>query len=547
MKSVKKLTALLIVISIFVGLLSGCTATAEGKALFDAMVKSQGIRSSMNDIEMSLKLDSAGLSEKDSAGFAQASAMLKDVKWSMNMKQITNEELTASKSEVGMKMSMGGISMDMGAWVEMDLTGSEPVLKEIIKVPSMVFAAYPSLAGKEYLVMDLNDMMKTSGTGTSGEVADISGFMKVSKELKEKADVFLSSYLAQYDPGFKLITDAGMREITTPEGKVNAHIYKISLDDKSAKQLVRYTVNNLADNKDAMAFVIEYVKLVQQVSVSANPQAGQSVEFDKMLADFETKKPELLTKFNGFMDGIENTRLIGDKGIVLEYAIDEKGFIVSQSANMDIVMDMSMLSGMTGAENAAPGTISAAIGFNMLTYNINKDMNIEMPSLTAENSMDFNKYMEAVMQSALEAQGLTAAPSDVVILLDGKPVSINAYNINGSNYVGLRGLAAALKGSPKQFDVSWDKEGNAINLTSNKAYTVVGGEIVSGVGSGKIAVMNTSAIMKDGVRIYLHSYKIDGSNYVRLRDIAQAFDLGITWDASTKTINLDTASGHTEQ
>ncbi len=547
MKSIKKLAALIIVISIFAGLLSGCTATAEGKALYDAMVKSQGIRSSMNNIEMSLKLNSTGLSEKDSASFAQASAMLKDVKWSMNMKQITNEELTASKSEVGMKVSMGGISMDMGAWVDMDLTGSEPVLKETIKLPSMVFAAYPSLAGKEYLVMDLGEMMKTSGTGTSGKTADISGFMKVSKDLKEKADVFLSSYLAQYDPGFKLIADAGMREITTPEGKVNAHIYKISLDDKSAKQLVRYTVNNLVDNKDAMAFVIEYLKLVQQVSVSANPQAGQSAELDKMLADFETQKPELLAKFNGFMDGIENTRFIGDKGIVLEYAIDENGFIVSQSANMDLIMDMSKLSGMAGAKNATPGTISAAIDFNMLTYSINKEINIEMPTLTAKNSMDFNKYMEVVMQSALAAQGLTAVPSEAVILLDGKPVSFNAYNINGSNYIGLRGLAAALKGSPKQFDVSWDKEGNVIKLTSNKAYTAVGGEMVSGVGSEKTATLNTSSIMKDGVQIYLQSYKIDGSNYVRLRDIAQAFDLGITWDAATKTIGIDTSSGYKAQ
>jgi hypothetical protein len=183
----------------------------------------------------------------------------------------------------------------------------------------------------------------------------------------------------------------------------------------------------------------------------------------------------------------------------------------------------------------------------MLTYSINKEINIEMPTLTAENSMDFNKYMEVVMQSALEAQGLTATPSEAAVLLDGKPVSFDLYNINGSNYIGLRDLAAALKDSTRQFDVTWDKSGNAIKLTTNKAYTAVGGELVPGARSEKIPVLNTSAIVKDGVQIHLQSYKIDGSNYVRLRDIAQAFDLGITWDAATKTIGVDTTSGYKAQ
>jgi len=543
MKGIKKITTLLIVISIFAGILSGCTGTAEGKALYDAMVKSQGIRSSMNDIEMSLKLDSVGLNEQDTAAFTQLSAMLKDVNWSMNMKQVTNEELTASKSEVAMKVSMGGMSMDMGAWVDMDLTGSEPVLKETIKFPSMIFAAYPSLASKEYLVMDLGEMMKASGTGTSGEAADISGLMKGSKELKELADKFMAGYLAQYDPGFKLITDGGIKEITTPEGKVNAHIYRISLDDKSAKKLVRYTVNNLADNKDAMAFMTEYIKLVQQISAST----AASAELDKIPADFEAQKPELIAKFNGFMDQIENTRILGDKGIVLEYAVNEEGFIVGQSANVDLAVSASLLSGAQGAGNADPGTINADIAFNMLTYNINKNVDIVMPVLTAENSMSFNEYMEAVMQSAMAAQSLTAIPSEAVIQVDGKPVSLDVYNINGSNYSKLRDLAAALNGTSRQFDVAWDGAANAIKLTSNRAYTAVGGELVAGDRSEKTPVLNTSAVVKDGVQIYLQSYKIDGNSYFKLRDFAQAFNLGITWDAATKTIGIDTKSGYTAQ
>jgi len=544
MKNIKKLTALVIAVIMLVGLLSGCTATAEGKALVEAMLKTQTIKSSQNDMEITLKLDAAGLSQADAASFAQASAMLKDAKLSMSMKQAANEELTAAKAEIGMDMTVGGMSMKMGVWADMDYSGSEPKFKEVIKFPAAVFAAAPAMAGKEYMVMDLGAMMKTAETDAPGSGVDYSNIMKAGKELQEKADAFLGSYLAQYDPGFKFISDAGMKEITTPEGKVNAHIYKVSLDDKSAKKLVRYTVNNLADNKDAMAFINEYLEFVQSMSAVTATPTVQPEELDGIMADFEAAKPEMLAKFNGYMDRLENVQLLGDKGIVIEYAIDGEGFVINQSTSLNLAIDMAELAAVLDTDSEATGTINAAIDFNTLTYNINKDINIEMPVLTPENSMDFNEYMDAVVQAAVSAQNLTAAPTAAKVLVDGKSVSFDAYTINGSNYFKLRDLAAALNGTPKQFDVAWDGATNTINLISDKAYTAVGGELVPGDGSEKLPVLNTSAILKDGVQIRLEAYKIDGNSYFKLRDFAQAFNVGVTWDDTTKTIGIDTASGY---
>jgi hypothetical protein len=51
MKNIKKTMALVIAISMLIGMLSGCTATVEGKALYDALVKTQSIKSSQNDME----------------------------------------------------------------------------------------------------------------------------------------------------------------------------------------------------------------------------------------------------------------------------------------------------------------------------------------------------------------------------------------------------------------------------------------------------------------------------------------------------------------
>ncbi|HWR61188.1 MAG TPA: hypothetical protein VN580_06220, partial [Clostridia bacterium] len=361
--------ALVITISMLVGLLSGCTATAEGKAIFEAMMKTQTIKSSQSDMEITLKLDSTGLNESDAASFAQVSAMLKDAKLSMNMKHVANEDMTAAKAEVGMDMTLDGMSMEMGVWADMDYSGSEPRLKEVIKLPALVFASVPAMAGKEYIVMDLGKELRAAETDASGSSADYSDIMKAGKELQEKANAFLGSYLAQYDPGFKFLSDAGTKEITTPEGKVNAHIYRVSLDDKSAKKLVRYTVNNLAENENAMAFINEYLKFVQQVSLSTAAPASQPAELDRIMADFEAKKPELLAEFNAYMDRLENVRLLGDKGIVIEYAIDEEGFVVNQSTSLNLAIDMAELAAAMDAGSEVTGTINAVIDFNTLTYN----------------------------------------------------------------------------------------------------------------------------------------------------------------------------------
>ena len=338
MKNIKKTMTLIVAGIMLIGMLTGCnTTTAEGKALFDALIKTQTIKSSQNDMTFSIKLDASGLNEKDQKSFAQIGAMLNDAKLSMNMKQIINDDKTASKAEVGMNMFMGGMSMDMGDWVDMDLDGTKPRFIEIIKLPSMLTAMDPTMAGKEYMVMDLGEMMKSAE-------ADI---LKLSVELQEKINVFLAGYLKQYDPGFKYITDGGTKSIETPEGTVKAHVYQIKLDDKSIKKLIRYTVNNMAESKDAMDFVIEYISFIQEltesVATSSTSSTSSNIDIDKMMSEFETAKPELLAQFNSYMDKIEDIKLIGDKGISFEYAIDENGFMVSQSGSMDFVIDMAKL------------------------------------------------------------------------------------------------------------------------------------------------------------------------------------------------------------
>lgn len=143
-----------------------------------------------------------------------------------------------------------------------------------------------------------------------------------------------------------------------------------------------------------------------------------------------------------------------------------------------------------------------------------------------------------------EKLAITAKVNSSSVLVNGDKVDFDSYNINDNNYFKLRDLAKIVNVTEKQFEVEWDNDKKAIELISNAPYTEVGGELVAGDGVEKAAILNTSTIYKDGQEIELVAYTIKGNNYFNLRDIAQCFDIGVTWDGETNTVGIDTSIGY---
>lgn len=142
---------------------------------------------------------------------------------------------------------------------------------------------------------------------------------------------------------------------------------------------------------------------------------------------------------------------------------------------------------------------------------------------------------------------VTATPTSSKIIINGTNVPFEAYTINGNNYFKLRDIAFILGTSGKQFEVTWDDSKKSINLVSGKKYTIVGGELSTGDGTAKNAVVNTSAIYKDGSIINLSAYTINDNNYFKLRDLGQAFNFGVSWDAQNNAVIIDTVAGYTAE
>ena len=145
-----------------------------------------------------------------------------------------------------------------------------------------------------------------------------------------------------------------------------------------------------------------------------------------------------------------------------------------------------------------------------------------------------------------DQSGKTAHPSISTVLVNGRIVAFDAYNINDNNYFKLRDLAYTLSGSEKQFDLDWDAENNAISLIRAQPYTPVGGEMTGKGADARIPVLTSSKIYLDGREVSFTAYHIEGNNYFKLRDIAEAFDFGVSWIGTNNTIAIDTGTGYLE-
>ena len=64
--------------------------------------------------------------------------------------------------------------------------------------------------------------------------------------------------------------------------------------------------------------------------------------------------------------------------------------------------------------------------------------------------------------------------------------------------------------------------------------------MATGNAKAQKATLCTSEIFKDGTLMNLTAYNIGGNNYFKLRDIGQAFNIGVTFDSKTNTITIDT-------
>ena len=89
------------------------------------------------------------------------------------------------------------------------------------------------------------------------------------------------------------------------------------------------------------------------------------------------------------------------------------------------------------------------------------------------------------------------------------------------------------------------------NSLSLLAGVILGAALFGGgtvlASSGVMATPSPQTIYVDGQRVNMTAYNIGGSNYVKLRDVGKAVDFAVTYDAATKSVQIDSDAPYVEE
>lgn len=129
------------------------------------------------------------------------------------------------------------------------------------------------------------------------------------------------------------------------------------------------------------------------------------------------------------------------------------------------------------------------------------------------------------------------------LMVDGEPENVRVFEIDGNTYIKLRDLAMALNNTNKSFEIDYNHESEMIYLTTRKRYTPVSGDLAMNLFDKQtIATESDIAIEINGDYLTMYAYSIQGNNYFRISEIAQALNVGINEDPNGRVIKIDTSS-----
>jgi hypothetical protein len=128
------------------------------------------------------------------------------------------------------------------------------------------------------------------------------------------------------------------------------------------------------------------------------------------------------------------------------------------------------------------------------------------------------------------------------VLVNGTPVPVEMYLIDGSNFIKLRDMAMLLWGTSKGFEVGFNERTRAVTLYSGQTYTPVGGELTRGGAAAVSGQTSLSVIYLDGRAQDVTAYLIGGNNYLRLRDLCLVLGVMVEYIEETRDILLTTGS-----
>jgi copper amine oxidase-like protein len=506
MKRFKKLSLVLVLILI-ASIFTGCSK--EEKGLLDAFMKNQEILSFESDMNLEFDLSASGLLEEEQVIFDDVAKVVNDLSLHMKQKTLSNEEQTKARAQMDLDVKLDGTNFESYIWVDADFDDENPVFKEIFKLPSLLRAMMPSPANtKEYIVLDLEEM--NQAYEDMGTPVDYSEIMDLAMKYQEKFVEAFERYSKNYDSDISVVTKLDDKVI---DGE-SVDIYQVKFDNDSFKEFLKYTTISILQDKEMALLFQEY--MAEIINLSGEPMTEEDI-------DFTSDIPQLIKDAKEFFETLENLEILGEEGIVINYGVNKDGFIVSEEGEMDLLIDTKSIMELSsdeleeGIEKTSTPIFNIKISYDNKMENINNDIEIVLPELTEENSIDFETLVESMMPEIPEMD----EEMSTIIIVDDEFLDLanKPLFIDDRLFVSSRDIATALDA-----DLDWNQSEKEITMSKDDTTLI-------------FHIASDMAI-KNGIEEELDSEVIvkDGTGFVPLRFTSENLGFDVEWDPASRMV-----------
>jgi len=512
MKLFKKLCSVGMILMLFT--FSLCACSSDEAQVYNSLIKAFNINSMEAKSDVTVHFSVEGLSESAMASVASTKQMLNNLKVSIDSKLNSSQDKKVVKAQYEGEVEIGGMAVKFGAWLDSNTNGD----KQIYKIPAILTTTFPQkFAGNEHIIMDLAKIANASNQN----IGDINKMneLKISMNQFMYTEFvnFLKEYGKQFDSKLNLVK------------KLENNKYQVKFDDASFKAFLRYVVNNSSENKVLIkSLVKDYIQLYKDTM----KEDISSKEIDEAFVGFDSGMDTFKTSFNNGMDLLKDVKILGDKGIVLTYTLNEDGYIINETGTIDFAIDMKKIYAAFNNGAVDPdyqGIYKITLDINTDITNINKDVQVTFPELTSENSYEFTDLMKYYEEENQRRMGAFEKNLDKVksinVFINNKPVyfSSSPKEVNGSIIVPMRETFTAL-GSK----IQWNEKAQSVTATKGSQKIVIKVKSKTAIVNGKTKALTTPATM------------INDKVYVPIRFVSESLGCSVKYDSFTRSVSITT-------
>ena len=135
----------------------------------------------------------------------------------------------------------------------------------------------------------------------------------------------------------------------------------------------------------------------------------------------------------------------------------------------------------------------------------------------------------------------TVAANNMKIKFNGAYQNMEAYNIDGYTYYKLRDIAALMMGTSSEFAVDFDVALNMIYTRTPGTYTLVGGELKTGIDKSKSCAPSNWKLNVNDARVNCYVYNFMDNNFFKLRDLGAALGFNVDYDDASRTVIINSS------